>query len=108
MAELHPGRAAMVALARSGRDFHLAQQGIHFGDRQDPAGADRAMAGDGRGDMVELVAQAERSAELGELAGEVTDEAGNVRLAECRGNRADEDRGRPEAVDFEPEVRQLS
>ena len=31
-------------------------------------GADRAMAGDGRGDVVELVAQAQRPAELGDFA----------------------------------------
>ena len=64
MAELHPGRAAVVALAGARSDFHFAQKRVHLGDRQHPAGADRAVAGDGRGDMVELVAQAERAAEL--------------------------------------------
>jgi hypothetical protein len=50
----------VVALARARRDLHLAQQRVHLGDRQDPPGADRAVAGDGRGDMVEPVAQAQR------------------------------------------------
>ena len=39
------------------------------------AGADRAVAGDGRGDMVELVPEAERTAELGDFAGEVGEQA---------------------------------
>ena len=30
--ELHPGRAAVIALAAMGGDFHLAKQGVHFGD----------------------------------------------------------------------------
>jgi hypothetical protein len=58
MRQLHPGRPAVVALAAMGCDFHLAQQGVHLGHRQDPTGPDRAMAGNGRRDMIELVAQA--------------------------------------------------
>ena len=55
----------MVALARARRNLHLAQECVHLGDGQYAAGADRAVAGDGRRDMVELVAQAQWSAELG-------------------------------------------
>ena len=32
MTELHPGRAAMVALARTRRDLHLSEQSIHLRD----------------------------------------------------------------------------
>ena len=86
MTKLHPGRAAVVALAGARRHFHLAQQGVHLGDRQDAAGADGVVAGDGRGDMGELVAEAERSAELGDFPREVGEKAGSVRLAERGGN----------------------
>ncbi len=58
--QFHPGRAAVVTLARARCDFHFTQQRIHLRDRQDPPGADRAVAGDGRRDMIESVAQAQR------------------------------------------------
>ena len=61
MGELHPGRAAVVALAAVRGDLHLAEQRVHLGDREQPAGADRAVAGHGRGDMVELFLEAERA-----------------------------------------------
>ena len=60
----------MIALAAMGGNLHLAQQGVHLGDREDAAGADRAVAGHGGGDMIELVAQAEGVVEGGELVGE--------------------------------------
>jgi hypothetical protein len=46
VAELHPGGAAVIALARAGRDLHLAQKRVHLGDREDSPGADRAVAGE--------------------------------------------------------------
>lgn len=33
VAELHPGRAAVIALPRARRHLHLAQQRVHFGNR---------------------------------------------------------------------------
>ena len=80
-AELHPGRAAVIALAGMGRDLHLAEQGVHLGDRQHAAGADRAVAGHGRGDVVEPLLEAERLVEGGELVGEVGDQALDVAAA---------------------------
>ena len=51
--QLHPSWPAMVALAAMRGDFHFAEQGVHFGDRQHAAGADGAVAGHGGGDMVD-------------------------------------------------------
>jgi hypothetical protein len=82
MAEFYPGGTAVIALARTRCDFHLAEQRVHLDDREDAAGADRAVAGDGRGNEVELVAQAERIAELGDLRGEVGEQARGISLAE--------------------------
>src|SRR4051812_37959889 len=64
MAELHPGRPPVIALARARRDLHLAQQGVHFGDRKHPPCSHRPMAGDRRRDMIKLVAQTHRAAKL--------------------------------------------
>ena len=58
MRELHPSRAAVVALARMRRDLHLAKQRVHFRDRQDTPGPHRSVAGHGRRDMIQPVAKA--------------------------------------------------
>ena len=50
--ELHPGRAAVIALAGMRRRLHFAKQRVHLGDREMAAGADRAVARHGRGDEV--------------------------------------------------------
>ena len=52
---LHWPECGVTSISRSKR--------VHLGDRQDPPGADRAVAGDRRGDMVEPVAQRQRGAE---------------------------------------------
>jgi len=52
MSQLYPGWTAVIALARARSDLHLTKQGIHLGDRQDPACPDRAVTGDGGGDVV--------------------------------------------------------
>src|SRR6476646_1888825 len=92
MAELHPRRAAVVALPRTRRDFHFSKQRIHLRDRENAASAHRAMAGDRSGDVIEPIAKPERAAELGDLPGEVRDQPGNVGLAERSRNRPDENR----------------
>src|SRR5579859_6958383 len=66
VSQLHPCRTAMIALARSRSDLHFAQQGIHFRDGQDASCANRSMASHCCKDMVEFLAQAERSAKLGD------------------------------------------
>src|SRR3546814_17668483 len=57
--QLHPGRAAMVALARVRGALHLAEQRVHLGDVQGAPGADRAVTGHGRGDQFELFGKAD-------------------------------------------------
>ena len=61
----------MIALARARRDFHLAEQGIHLGDRKHPPGPHRTVTGDGRGDMIQLVAKGQRPPKLGDFGGKV-------------------------------------
>jgi len=58
--ELHPGRPAMVALAGMGSDFHFAKQRVHFGDREDAAGAHGTVARHRRGDVIELFLERHR------------------------------------------------
>ncbi len=97
----------MVALAGARRHLHLAQQCVHFGDREHPPRPNRAVAGDSRGDMVEPVAQAERAAKLGDFGSEIGEQAGDIGLTERRRHRAHQDRGRPESLDLEAEVRKI-
>ena len=105
MAELHPGRAAVVALARARRDLHLAQQGVHLGDREDPPGADRAVAGDGRGDMVELVARGSaRSPSSAISAARSASRPRDVGLAERRREWRGPASPRAEALELEAHV----
>ncbi len=62
------------------------------------------MAGNGRGDMVELVAQAERGPQLGQFGRKVSEQCRNVGLAERRGGRPDQHGGRTEALDFQAQL----
>ena len=64
------------------------------------------MAGDRRGDEVEPVAERDGAAELGDFSGEVGEQRGDIGFAERGGDRADEHRGRAEALDVESEVGQ--
>src|SRR6185436_6997365 len=107
MGELHPGWAAVVALAAMGGDLHLAQQGVHLGDREQTAGADGAVAGHGRSDMVEPFLQGQRLVEGGELVGEVGDQAPDVTGAEHGRGGPDEDRLRAEAFQLEAHFGEL-
>ena len=65
------------------------------------------MAGDRRGDMIEPVAQRQRGPDFGQFCGKIAEQPGDVGLAERRGGRADQHRGRPEALDVEPEPGEL-
>src|SRR5690606_12113576 len=50
--ELCPGRAAVVALVGAVGGFHLAQQGVHFGNGERTVGAHGAVAGHGGEQLV--------------------------------------------------------
>jgi hypothetical protein len=54
------GRAAVVALAGIGRDFHLAQQRVHLLDFEAAAGAHRAVARHGGGDVHQAAFERQR------------------------------------------------
>jgi hypothetical protein len=56
----------------------LAEKRVHFGDRQDTARAERAVAGLRRGDRVESIAQRQRRAGLGKIGGYVAKQRGYV------------------------------
>ena len=45
--QLGPGRSAVIALVCTFRGFHLAEEGIHFRNRQDTVGTDGIVTGDG-------------------------------------------------------------
>ncbi len=94
----------MVALAAVRRDNHFAEEGVHLGHRQRAAGADAAVAGHGRGDLVEAFLEAQRLVEGGEFVGEVADQALDVALAERRRHRADQHSGRAEPLEVEAET----
>ena len=51
--QLHPSWPTMVALPAVRGDFHFAQERVHFGNGQDTASADGAVAGHRCGDMVD-------------------------------------------------------
>ena len=86
--ELYPGGAAVVALARMGGDLHFAQQRVHLGDREDAAGADRAVAGHRARDRVEPFLERQRTVIGRQIVGEIGDEALYIGLAEHGGNGA--------------------
>ncbi len=69
--QLDIGRAAVVALAGMGRGLHLAQQGIHLGEVEAPAGAHAAVAGERAADLLQPLLEAEGRAEFGDLVGEI-------------------------------------
>ena len=87
-----------------GVDLHLAQQRVHFGDREHPPGPDGAVAGDGRGDMVELVLRLERLSSSASSSARSASRPCDVGLAERRRHGADQHRARAEALDLEAEV----
>ena len=65
------------------------------------------MAGDGRGDVIELVAKAHRSAKLGDLGCEVREQSSSIGLAQRCRNSANEHRRRPEPFDIQSHAGQL-
>src|SRR5690349_20228149 len=64
-AQLDPGRAPMIALSGAFGRLHFAQQRIHLGNGQAPAGAYRTVASHGREQLVFQLLQATRAAVLG-------------------------------------------
>ena len=94
----------MIALAGMWGDFHFAEQGVHFGDREDAARADRAVAGHGAGDGIDAFFQRQRFAERGKFVGEVSDQTSDVGLSQHRRHTAHEHRGGAKAFEVEAEI----
>src|SRR3546814_14855063 len=86
MAQLHPGGAAVIALAAAGGDLHFAEQGVHFRDAQYAAGADGTVAGHGRGHQVQALLQGKRAVIGGEVVGQRSEErrVGEECVSTCR------------------------
>lgn len=82
MTEFHPRRPAVVALTRSRRHLHLAQQGIHLGHGQDLPRAHRTVTGNRRRYMIELVAKAHGAAQLGDLPGKIRKQSCRIGVSE--------------------------
>src|SRR5689334_13664379 len=108
MAELHPGRTPVMAVPGTRRDFQPAEKRVHLGDGEDAPGPHRAVAGDGRGDEIELLAKADRTAELGDLGCKVGKKARDVGLAEHGRHRPDEHRRRAESLELEAEIGEVA
>src|SRR4051812_47540467 len=87
--QLYIGRAAVIALARVFRVFHVAKESIHLLRLQPAPGAHRSVTGDGRGNCVEPLAKAGGSIHLGEVVGKIAYQAAGVQLAEGSRNLAD-------------------
>lgn len=65
--QFDPSRPAVVALVAARRIFHIAQKGVHFGQGEPAAGADRAVAGHGGEDVVFVFLDGLAAADLGEF-----------------------------------------
>ena len=61
----------MVALVAARGVFHVAQEGVHFGQGELAAGADGAVAGHGGEDVVFVFFDGLAAADLGEFAQDV-------------------------------------
>jgi hypothetical protein len=98
----------VVALARVGRGLHLAQQGVHlrapFSRR--PART-AAVAGHGGADLFQPLLQGQGLAVLGQVVGDVADQAGGVGLAQQGRGLADQHGAGAEALDDQAQGRQF-
>ena len=97
----------MVALAGVGGGFHLAEQGVHLGGRKHATGADAAVAGHGAADLAEAFAEGQGCTVLGQVVGDVADEALYVCVAQQRGCFADQHGTRAEGFDDQAELGQF-
>lgn len=97
----------MIALAGMGSDFHFAEEGVHFGDRQDAPCPYRTVAGHCSGDGVDAFFQGEGFTEGGEFIGEVGDETADIGLTQHRGDTADQHSTGAEAFEVEAEFQEF-
>ena len=98
---------AVVALAGSGRPFHLAQQSVHLGNRQTPPRAYRPMAGHRRAHRLQPFLQQLRIALFQQLADEIANQATDIGFAEQRGDFAHGDGINPELFNRQPKLGKL-
>ena len=79
----------MVALVAARGVFHVAQEGVHFGQGELAAGADGAVAGHGGEDVIFVFFDGLAAADLGEFTQDVFGERDDVGFAEHGGDGAD-------------------
>jgi len=82
--QFHIGRPAVVALAGIRRVFHLAQQRVHLFRLEAAAGAHRAVAGHGGGDMHQAALERKRFVPFRHVFGEIAHQRLSVDLAQQR------------------------
>ena len=97
----------MVALAGIGGDLHLAQQGVHLRGCEAATGADRAVAGQGRAHLLQALTQGQGLARLGQVVGDVADQARHVGLAQQGGGLAHQDGAGAEGLHHQAQGLQL-
>lgn len=105
--EFDIGRPAVIALPGAGRRLHLAKQGVHLLGAQAAAGAHGAVAGHGGGQIFEPPCKSTGRVPFRKLVGKLPHQSGGVHLAEHCRRFADGDRRRAEALDGQPEPREL-
>ena len=105
--QFHIGRPAVIALAGIRRVFHFAQQRVHLFRLEAAAGAHRAVAGHGGGDMHQAALQRQRLVPFRHVLGEIAQQRSGIGLAEQRRRLAHRDRAGAEGFDRQPERRQF-
>src|SRR5690606_25860246 len=90
-----PRRAAMVALPGTLGDLHVAQQGVHFRQRQPPVGAYRTVAGHRRQQLVTGTGDAPALAMLAQVGEHIAQQPFRLGIGQQRRNAAHMQRARP-------------
>jgi len=105
--QLDVSGAAMVALADVRRRLHLAQERVHLLGLEPAAGAHRAVAGQGGGDVQEASFERQRLVPFRHVLGEIAHQRARIDLAEQRRRLAHRDRARAKRLDDEAVTRKL-
>lgn len=94
----------MVALTAALGVFHVTQQTVHFWQGQAPVGADRAVAGHGAEQFVEVCLNPVAGAVLHQIRQHVTDQTVGFSLLEQRRNLANRQGFRAQTLQFEAQA----
>lgn len=94
----------MVALAAALGDLHVAQQGVHFRQRQASIGTDRSVAGHGPEQFVQMRLDTVAGAVLQQVGDDVAYQLGRLRLLEQRRDLSDRQGFRAQSLQLEAQT----